>query len=121
MEPLNVVLYQDDAETAERLTVSLSRYFPSIYRTRSREEIRPAIARSRAEVLVLDVEKSDGRELKRLHQEFPGLYIVCTHRLADDELWAQALSQGADDLCVPSNTDEVVRSLTRERARRAAA
>ena len=100
MEPLNVVLYQDDAETAERLTASLSRYFPSIYRTRSREEIRPAIARSRAEVLVLDVEKSDGRELKRLHQEFPGLYIVCTHRLADDELWLRR-SEGADDLCHP--------------------
>ena len=121
MEPLKVVLYQNDAATAERLAASLSRSFPSVYLTHSREEIRSAIARSRAEVLVLDVETSDERELERLHHEFPGLYIVCTHRLASDELWTETLSRGAADLCVPWNADEVVRSLTRERARRAAA
>jgi DNA-binding NtrC family response regulator len=121
MEPLNVVLYQNDAETAERLAASLSRYFPAIHLTRSRQEVRPAISRYRAELLVLDVETSDDRELERLHGEFPGLYIVCTHRLANDQLWTEALSQGAADLCVPWNTEDVVRSLTRERARRAAA
>lgn len=121
MEPVNVVLYQNDAATAEKLAASLSQHFPSIYLTRSREEIRTAITRSGAEVLVLDVEASGDRELERIHNEFPGLYILCTHRLADDELWTEALSQGAADLCVPGNTEEVVRSLTRERARRAAA
>ena len=121
MEPLNVVLYQNDAETAERLAASLARYFPSIHLTRSREEVRLAITRYSAEVLVLDVETSDDRDLERLHQEFPGLYIVCTHRLANDQLWTEALSHGAADLCVPWNTEEVVRSLTRDRARRAAA
>jgi DNA-binding NtrC family response regulator len=121
MEQLNVVLYQDDAETAERLAASLSQYFPSIYLTHSRKEIRTALSRYRAEVLVLDVETSEDRELERLHHEFPGLYIVCTHRLANDELWTEALNQGAADLCVPWNTEDVVRSLTRERARRAAA
>jgi hypothetical protein len=55
-----------------------------------------------------------------LHQEFPGLSIVCTHRLADDELWAEALSRGASDVC-PPRQDEVVRSVMRERAHRSAA
>lgn len=121
MEPLNVVLYQDDAETAERLAASLSRYFPTVYRTHSREEIRPAITRCNAEVLVLDVEASESSELERLHREFPGLYIVCTHRLANDELWTETINRGAADLCVPWNTEDIVRSLTREHARRAAA
>src|SRR3989442_10460269 len=119
MEPLNVVLYQHDAETAERLAASLSRHFPSVHLTRSRKEVRPAVARYRAEVLVLDVETSEERDLERLIREFPDLYIVCTHRLANEELWTEALSQGAADLCVPWNTEDVVRSLTRERARRA--
>lgn len=121
MEPMIVVLYQNDAATAEILAASLSQHFPSVYLTRSREEIRPAIARYRAQVLVLDVETSGSCELERLHQEFPGLCIVCTHRLADEELWAEALNQGAADMCVPWNTDDVVRSVKRERARRAAA
>jgi DNA-binding NtrC family response regulator len=121
MDALNVVLYQGDAETAQRLAASLSQYFPSIYLTRSREEVRPALARHRAQILILDVETSEDRDLERLHDEFPGLYIVCTHRLANEELWTEALSQGAADLCVPWNTEEVVRSLTREWARRAAA
>ena len=121
MEPLNVVLYQNDAETAERLAASLARYFPSIYLTRSREEIRPTLERYSAEVLVLDVETSEDHDLERLHREFPDLYIVCTHRLANDQLWTEAINQGAADLCVPWDTEDVVRSLTRERARRAAA
>ncbi len=121
MEPLNVVLYQHDAGTAQALAANLSQHFPSVHLTRNREEIRPAIARYRAEALILDVEGSDARELEGLHNEFPGLYIVCTHRLANDELWTEALNQGAADLCVPWNTVDVVRSLTRERARRAAA
>ncbi len=120
MEPLNVVLYQHDAGTARALAANLSEHFPSVYLTRNREEIRPAIARYRAEVLVLDVETSGSRELERLHHEFPGLCIVCTHRLADEELWAEALNQGAADLCEPGRTEEVVRSVMRERARRAA-
>ena len=121
MEALNVVLYQHDAGTAQALAANLSRHFPSVYLTRSREEIRPAIARYRAEVLVLDVEAFRSGEVERLHKEFPGLCIVCTHRLADDELWAEALNQGAADLCEPWRTEEVVQSVMREKAHRAAA
>jgi DNA-binding NtrC family response regulator len=121
MEPLNVVLYQHDAGTARALAANLSEHFPSVYLTRNREEIRPAISRYRASVLVLDVETSGSSELEHLHNEFPGLCIVCTHRLADEGLWTEAVNQGADDMCVPWNTDEVVRSVMRERARRAAA
>jgi DNA-binding NtrC family response regulator len=121
MEPLRVVLYQYDARTAQALAASLSRHFPSVHLARSYEEIRPAIARHRAEVLVLDVETSCSGEVERLHHEFPGLSIVCTHRLADEERWTEALNQGAADMCEPWNTDGVVRSVMRERAHRAAA
>jgi DNA-binding NtrC family response regulator len=121
MEPLNIVLYQNDAGLAQALAANLSRYFPTIIMVGSCEEIRPAIARLHADVLVLDVETSYSGEVERLHQEFPSLSIVCTHRLADDELWADALNQGAVDMCVPWNADDVARSVMRNRARRAAA
>jgi hypothetical protein len=120
METLRVVLYQNDPRTAQILAVSLSQHFDSVYLARTCEEVRPTVARHRAEALVLDLETSGSGEVGRLHHEFPGLCIVGTHRLADDELWAEALNQGASDICEPRNSD-VVRSILHELTRRAAA
>jgi DNA-binding NtrC family response regulator len=120
MEPMSVVLYQNDARTAQILANSLAQHFQSVHLARSHEELRPTIARNRAEVLVLDMEESYWGEVERLHREFPSLSIVCTHRLADEELWTEALNKGASDVCEPRQ-DEVVRSVMREHAHRAAA
>jgi DNA-binding NtrC family response regulator len=120
MESLRVVLYQNDPGTAQTLAVSLSRHFESVYLARSYAEVRPAVARNRAEALVLDLETSGPGEVERLHNEFPGLCIVGTHRLADDKLWAEAMSLGASDICEPRN-DEVVHSLLHRHTRHAAA
>lgn len=120
MEPVSVVLYHNDARTAQVLATGLSQHFNSVHLARDCEEIRPAIARHRAEVLVLDLETSRLSEVQSLHHEFPRLSIVCTHRLADEELWTKAMNQGAADICEPRN-DEVIRSVIRERAHRVAA
>jgi hypothetical protein len=68
-------------------------------------------------VLVLDLENSCLEEVERLHEEFPALSIVCTHRLADEELWTAALSEGAADICESGNTDDIVRSVLCEQRR----
>ncbi len=120
MEPLSVVLFQKDPRTAQALATGLSQQSLSVHLARNREDLRPSIARNRAEVLVLDMETASSSEVERLHHEFPSLSIVCTHRLADEELWTEALSHGASDFCEPRQ-DEVVRSVMRERAHRAAA
>jgi hypothetical protein len=110
MEPLSVVLYQKDPRTAHALAVSLSQRFDSVHLANTYEDVRPSVVENRAEALVLDLETSGSGEVERLHREFPGLCIVGTHRLADDKLWAEAMSLGAADICEPRN-DEVVRSL----------
>jgi DNA-binding response OmpR family regulator len=110
MEPLSVVLYQNDPRTAQTLAVSLSQHFDSVYLAGTCQEVRPAVAQHRAEAVVLDLETSGPDEVKRLHHDFPNLCIIGTHRLADDKLWAEALSLGASDICEPRNGD-VVRSL----------
>jgi DNA-binding NtrC family response regulator len=120
MEPLSVVLYQNDPRTAQTLAVSLSQHFESVYLARSYDEVRPAVARHRAEALVLDLETSGPGEVERLHREFPDLCIVGTHRLADDKLWAEAMSLGASDICEPRN-DDVVRSVVAPLAHHAVA
>ena len=112
MEPLCVVLYQDDPSTAQTLAVSLSQYFSSVHLARTCQEVRPAVAQHRAEAVVLDLETSGPCEVEHLHREFPSLCIVGTHRLADDKLWTEALNLGASDICEPRNQD-VVSSLLR--------
>jgi len=115
MEQQRVVLYQNDPRTAQNLAAGLSQHFVSVYLARSHEEVRPAVNRMHAEALVLDLETSGPDEVQRLHQEFPSLCIVGTHRLADDKLWAEAMSLGASDICEPRN-DQVLHSLLNKRA-----
>jgi DNA-binding NtrC family response regulator len=124
METLCVVLYQNDPRTAQVLAVSLSQHFDSVHLARTCEEVRTAVARHGAEALVLDLETSGPDEVDRLHREFPGLCIVGTHRLADDKLWAEAMSLGASDICEPRNDDVVcslLHSMSHRLAHRAAA
>jgi DNA-binding response OmpR family regulator len=112
MEPLCVVLYQNDPRTAQTLAASLSQHFDSVHLARTYQEVRPAVARHQAEAVVLDLETSGPCEVERLHREFPELCIVGTHRLADDKLWTEALNLGASDICEPRNQD-VLSSLMR--------
>jgi hypothetical protein len=120
METINLVVYQRDPRTAQSLVVCLSQHFGSVKLANRYEEVRLAVVRNHANVLVLDMEESRPDEIARLHREFPSLCIVGTHRLADDQLWADALTQGAADLCEPRN-DLVVRSVLHETAHHAAA
>jgi DNA-binding NtrC family response regulator len=120
MEPCSVVLYQNDPGTAQILAASLSQHFNSVFLAQSYADVRPAVARQHAEALVLDLETSGPDEVERLHREFPGLCIVGTHRLADDKLWAEAMSLGAADICEPRH-DEVVRSVLQHMPHHAAA
>lgn len=120
MEPLSLVVYHNDPRTAQALVVSLSRYFGPVQLVKKYEEVSSAIARQRAEVLVLDLETSHSDAVRYLHQEFPSLCIVATHRLADDHLWTEAMNQGAADVCEPRD-EQVVNSVMRERHHCAAA
>lgn len=121
MHAANVVLYQKDAGAARALINQLSQHLHAVHLARNCDEIRSNIVRHRADILILDLENTCLKELEILHHEFPALSIVCTHRLADDELWTAALTQGAADVCEPRNTEDVMRAITREQSRAAAA
>ncbi|MGH9644920.1 MAG: hypothetical protein ACRD3Q_21160 [Terriglobales bacterium] len=120
MEPLSLVIYHNDPGTARALEAGLSQHFGPVKLVKKYDDVQSAIARQRAEVLVLDLETSRWDAVRNLHEEFPSLCIVATHRLADDELWTQAMSQGAADVCEPRK-EQVLSSVMRERRLVAAA
>jgi hypothetical protein len=49
-------------------------------------------------------------DVEHLSREFPKARIICTHRLADDNMWTAALNAGAADICPPSDTRGIVRA-----------
>jgi DNA-binding NarL/FixJ family response regulator len=98
MQSANVVLLQNDPKTSQSLVKFLCSSFHSIYPVRSLVELRTNIAKHRAQVVILDMELASIEDVERLAQEFPGTCIICTHRLADEEMWTAALNAGAADI-----------------------
>jgi DNA-binding NarL/FixJ family response regulator len=113
MKPLNIVVAQHDTFSAEALATSLQHHFHVVALARSLDEVRSAIPKHRADVAVIDLEMTSLNDIDALHREFRGVDIVCTHRLADEHLWTQALAAGATDCCHPSDVRSIVFAATR--------
>ncbi len=99
MHSSSVVLLQGDSRLAQSLTGFLRKSFRLIRTVRSLDDLRSTAASLRAEVVIVDMEIASFADVARLSSDFPGLAIVCTHRLADEQMWTAALSVGAADIC----------------------
>ncbi|HSM87586.1 MAG TPA: hypothetical protein VLT16_15625, partial [Candidatus Limnocylindrales bacterium] len=61
---------------------------------------------------IVDLELAGVDHVQQLRREFPATTIVCTHRLADEKMWTQALSAGAADCCFNSDVRAIVLAAT---------
>lgn len=113
MKPLSVVLLQRDARTIRALGISLCHHFHAIHAAHSLEELRETVVKRRSEVVIIDLEMVPLSEIERLRREFAGISIVCTHRLADEEMWTAALNAGATDICASVDTPSIVTAALR--------
>lgn len=113
MKPLNVVVAQNDSGYAEFLAASLQSHFHVVALAHSLDEVRSVIPKHRADVAVIDLELASLSDVDTLRQEFQGVDIVCTSRLADENLWTQALAAGALDCCHPSDVRSIVFAASR--------
>jgi len=110
MQPLNVVLLQSDSRVAESLVCALASSSTSVRRVKSLGELRNSIAKHVAGIAILDMEAASISDVEHLSRDFPKARIVCTHRLADEDMWAAALNAGAADVCPPSDTRGILRA-----------
>jgi DNA-binding NarL/FixJ family response regulator len=108
MTPLSVVVWQEDPRVARDLAASLCHHFDSVHVADSHEDVRSMLVKHRAEVVVLDMEGAHLETVERLHRDFSSVCIVCTHRVADEEMWAAALDVGASDYCQASDTEGIL-------------
>jgi DNA-binding response OmpR family regulator len=112
----SVVVLETDPRVAQSLAGKLSSHFNAVHLTLSGEEMRERVSKSRPEAVVLDMEYSRLTDVRGLHEDFPSLPIVCTHRLPDDELWIAALEAGASDVCPSDDAQNVVSAVLRSMA-----
>ncbi|HZQ95513.1 MAG TPA: hypothetical protein VFA67_10925 [Candidatus Sulfotelmatobacter sp.] len=108
----SVVLLEKDPGVAQSLAGGLRPHF-AVHVTGSHEQMLDNVARNRPQAVVLNLEHSPLAEVERLHQDFPRLSIVCTHRVPDEEMWMAALSAGACDVCPADDIKNVLTSLLR--------
>ena len=108
MTPLSVLVWQEDPRVARALALGLCNHFHSVHVAGSLDDVRPQIAKHRAEVLIVDMEGAHLQLIERLHREYPSVCIVCTHRVADEQMWAAALDAGASDYCQSSDTEGIL-------------
>jgi len=82
-----------------------------VHQVHSLGELRTSIAKHRAGVAILDIETASFAEVESLSHDFPSASLVCTHRCADEEMWARALQAGAADVCPSTDTGSIIRSV----------
>jgi DNA-binding NarL/FixJ family response regulator len=109
----SVVVLETDPRVAQSLAGMLSSHFHAVHLTYSGDELRQRVAKSRPEAVVFDMENSRLSDVQGLHNDFPSLPIVCTHRLPDEELWIAALEAGASDVCPSDDAQNVLASVLR--------
>ncbi|MBZ5534251.1 MAG: hypothetical protein LAO20_22730 [Acidobacteriia bacterium] len=108
MKPLSVVVALGNGKTAESLAKSLYTHFRVVNVVRNVPELHSSIPQHRADVAVVDLELAGISEVRKLMQKFPGITVVCTHRVADESMWADALAAGAVDCCSNSDVRAIV-------------
>jgi DNA-binding NtrC family response regulator len=111
MKLSNVVLLQGDSQVVQSLLHSLKAPSYSTHATRSLDELRKTIARHHADVAVVDIEVTPITEVESLSRNFPETRIICTHRLADEQMWTTALGAGASDV-VHNDTGSILAAVT---------
>jgi DNA-binding NarL/FixJ family response regulator len=111
----SIVLLEKDPGVAQSLAGGLRHHF-SVHVTGTHEQLRDNVALNRPEAVILNLEYWPMTDVERLHDEFPHVAIVCTHRIPDEEMWMAALSAGACDVCPADDVSNVLSSILRSTA-----
>jgi DNA-binding NarL/FixJ family response regulator len=111
----SVVVLERDPILARSIAGGLRTHF-SVHVTQTREELRDHVVQNRPKAVVLNIELSRLTDVASLHQDFPEIPIVCTHRVPDEEMWMAALDAGASDVCPSDDVGNVLTSVLRSTA-----
>jgi DNA-binding response OmpR family regulator len=111
MQSLSVLIAQVDNAVGELLATHLRTHFREIRVVCSLNELQEKFFRSEEPyALVVDLELVNFQELHEICGWCRKTAVICTHRLADEEMWVAALAAGADDCCAPDDIAGILRA-----------
>ena len=113
MPPIHVVLTRQDPALTDKLVASIKKQYVDVATVSNEEDTRDAIARTKAQLAIIDLEVVNFTELNQLCHEFPGTAFVSIHRLADDGMWSKSLAAGAVDCCVSGDLPRIIQASER--------
>src|SRR5258708_4723149 len=99
MKPLSIVIAYSSPKHAEALCRALDSHCGVMNVAANLQELLTAIPRHRADVAIVDLELAGLTDVQQLVRQFPATALICTHRLADDRMWAKALAARQTDFC----------------------
>ena len=108
MERPNVIVVQNEADSAATLIELLQTQCRSVHIARSTAEARASLPKHRASILIADLDLMRLIDIEQVHSEFGNVRIICTHRVADEQMWADSLHAGAADCCNSQDAHAIV-------------
>lgn len=122
MQSLSILIAQVDDRVGELLATNLRIHFPETRIVRGLRELREKLSRSeRPYAVIIDLELVNFQELHEICGWYRDTAVICTHRLADEEMWVAALAAGAADCCAPDDIVGILRAASCMHLRRSAA
>ena len=104
----HVLLLQSDPTIVQTLAESLANSFHGVHVAKSVDELRNAAAKHQPFAIILDLETATLADIESLKRDFQHTRIICNHRVADEEMWANTLNVGADDCCRTSDMRGII-------------
>ena len=110
MLSLSILIAQADGRVGDLLASNLHAHFREIHRV-GLKELRERCFRNEApQAVVVDLELVNFQELQEICTECGNAAVICTHRLADEQMWVAALAAGATDCCTPDDIAGILRA-----------
>ena len=108
MPATHIVMLQSDPHVANLLSSALRDSFHGVHVAKSVDDLRHVIAKHHPSAIILDLEAAGFSAIGELKREFNETRIVCNHRVADEEMWTQTLTAGADDFCFSGDVHAIL-------------
>lgn len=111
MAQMNVLILQSDPQNAESLAAVLGSRSCNVLVAGSLDELRRAVKKQNVQAVVVDLDVVPMKEVAALCREH-GIDVVCTHRVADEKMWVEAVNAGAVDVCYPTDSNAISGALS---------
>ena len=111
MQSLSIFIIQADSRAGDLLAANLRTHFREIHRVPGLRELREQFSRNEEPyAVIVDLELVNFQELQEICLRHRNSAAICTHRLADEQMWTASLAAGAADCCAPNDVAGILRA-----------